>query len=207
MTVVRSKALVFLLALVPAIYLVGAAAMDALGSNPAEALIRATGDWALRFLCLALAVTPLRVLTARPAVARFRRMIGLYCFFYAFLHALCYSGLDMGLDAGDIAADIGKRPFILAGFAAFCLLLLLAATSWNGAQRLLGGRRWQLLHRAVYIVAPLAIVHFLWMRAGKNNFSEVWLYGVILGALLAFRMHQFIRKKAREPGGILRSLL
>lgn len=190
-----AKPLVFVLALGPAAYLVVAAVVDALGSNPAEALIRATGDWTLRFLCLALAVTPVRILSATPAVARFRRMLGLYCFFYAAVHAMCYAGLDMGLDLGDIAADIGKRPFILFGFSAFILLLLLAVTSWNGAQRRMGARRWQALHRMVYLVAPLALVHFLWMRAGKNNFAEVWLYGVVLGALLVFRLHLYMKKR------------
>jgi sulfoxide reductase heme-binding subunit YedZ len=193
------KALVFVAASLPIVYLAVAAVFDNLGSNPAEALIRSTGDWALRFLCIALAVTPVRIVTARPALARFRRMLGLYCFFYGFVHALCYAGLDMGLNMADIARDIGKRPFILVGFFAFCILLLLAATSWNGAQRYLGGRRWQALHRGVYLVAPLAITHFLWMRAGKNNFAEVWWYAAVLGGLLGFRLRQFMAKRGSGP--------
>lgn len=201
------KILVFVAALLPAVYLVAAAALDRLGSNPAETLIRSTGDWTLRFLCMALAVTPLRVMTASPALARFRRMLGLYCFFYALLHALCYAVLDMGLEVADIATDIAKRPFILVGFSAFCVLLPLAATSWNGAQRRLGGRRWQALHRAVYLVAPLAITHFLWMRAGKNNFTEVWWYAAILGGLLGFRVRHFVAKTAAKPLKILRRQL
>lgn len=190
------KILVFIAALLPAVYLVFAAALDRLGSNPAEMLVRSTGDWTLRFLCMALAVTPLRIVTATPALARFRRMLGLYCFFYGLLHAMCYAGLDMGLDMADIAADIGKRPFILVGFSAFCVLLLLAATSWNGAVRRLGGRRWQTLHRSVYLLPPLAITHFLWMRAGKNNFTEVWWYATVLGLLLGWRVHHFLTKMA-----------
>lgn len=201
------KVLVFVAALIPAVYLVMAAVLDKLGSNPAEALIRSTGDWTLRFLCMALAVTPLRIVTATPALARFRRMLGLYCFFYAVLHALCYAGLDMGLDVVDIAADIGKRPFILVGFSAFCVLVPLAATSWNAAQRYLGGRRWQALHRGVYLVAPLAITHFMWMRAGKNNFTEVWWYAAILSMLLGFRLRQSIGKMASKPLKILRKQL
>lgn len=190
------KILVFIAALLPAGYLVSAAALDRLGSNPAEMLVRSTGDWTLRFLCMALAVTPLRIVTATPALARFRRMLGLYCFFYGLLHLACYAGLDMGLDVGMIAVDIGKRPFILVGFSAFCVLLLLAATSWNGAVRRLGGRRWQALHRSVYLLPPLAITHFLWMRAGKNNFTEVWWYATVLGLLLGWRVHHFVTKMA-----------
>lgn len=201
------KVLVFVAALLPAVYLVMATVLDKLGSNPAEALIRSTGDWTLRFLCISLAVTPLRVIAATPALARFRRMLGLYCFFYALLHAICYAGLDMGLDLADIATDIGKRPFILVGFSAFCVLVPLAATSWNGAQRYLGGRRWQVLHRGVYLVALLAITHFMWMRAGKNNFTEVWCYAVILGLLLGFRLRHIAAKIALQPVKILRRQL
>ena len=205
--VLLPKVLVFVAALLPAVYLVMAAVFDKLGSNPAEALIRSTGDWTLRFLCMALAVTPLRVMTATPALARFRRMLGLYCFFYAVLHAICYAGLDMGLDVADITTDIGKRPFILVGFSAFCVLLPLAVTSWNGAQRYLGGRRWQALHRGVYLVAPLAITHFLWMRAGKNNFTEVWWYAATLGLLLGFRLRRFMGEIVLKPFKILRKQL
>ena len=190
---VSIKVGVFMLALVPALYLSVAAALDGLGSNPAEALIRSTGDWTLRFLCIALAVTPLRLITAFPQWARFRRMLGLFCFFYAALHATSYAFLDMGFAMADIWVDIGKRPFILVGFVAFLVLTLLAATSWSGAQRLLGGRRWQLLHRSVYLVAILAVAHFLWMRAGKNNFADVWWYAAILGGLLGFRGYRYIR--------------
>lgn len=190
------KMLVFVAALLPAVHLLAAAATDRLGSNPAEALIRSTGDWNLRFLCLALAVTPVRVGLGLPALARFRRMLGLYCFFYALLHLFCYAGLDMGFDVGAIAVDIGKRPFILVGFCAFTVLVVLAATSWNGAVRRLGGRRWQALHRSVYLLPPLAIAHFLWMRAGKNDFTEVWWYAAVLTVLLGWRVRHFMMKMA-----------
>ena len=189
-----AKPVVFGLALLPLAWLVFAAATDALGANPAEALIRALGDWTLRMLCLVLAVTPLRVLTATPALARFRRMLGLFVFFYAGLHLLSYAWFDMGLDGPEIVRDVIKRPFILVGMLAGLLLTLLAATSFNRAIRWLGGARWRVLHRAVYAVAGLAILHFYWMRAGKNNFAEVWLYGAILVALLGWRLWHRLRQ-------------
>jgi sulfoxide reductase heme-binding subunit YedZ len=191
-----AKAFLFALALLPVGWLVFAAINDLLGANPAEALIRSTGDWTLRCLCVVLAVTPLRVITGWNALARLRRMLGLFVFFYACLHLLCYSWLDMGLDVGDIASDIPKRPFILVGFTALLILSLLAATSFNRAIRLLGAKRWQLLHRGVYVVAVLAILHFFWMRAGKNNFLEVGVYAVILLTLLGWRLvHRYRKKK------------
>jgi sulfoxide reductase heme-binding subunit YedZ len=191
-----AKPLLFALALLPVGWLVFAAINDLLGANPAEALIRSTGDWTLRCLCVVLAVTPLRVITGWNALARLRRMLGLFVFFYACLHLLCYSWLDMGLDVGDIASDIPKRPFILVGFTALLILSLLAATSFNRAIRLLGAKRWQLLHRGVYVVAVLAILHFFWMRAGKNNFLEVGVYAVILLTLLGWRLvHRYRKKK------------
>lgn len=182
------KPVLFALGLLPALWLVGAALTDQLGANPAEALIRSTGDWTLRLLCVALAVTPLRVVLGLPALARLRRMLGLYVYFYALMHLLCYAGFDMGLDLADITRDIGKRPFILVGFSALVLLTPLALTSWNGAIRALGARRWQALHRLVYAVALLAILHFFWMRAGKHNFAEVQVYAGILGVLLGWRL-------------------
>lgn len=183
-----AKPLVFVLCLLPVAWLFYGAQAGQLGANPAEALIRATGEWALRFLCIALAVTPLRVSLGWPALARFRRMLGLYVFFYALLHFLSYSWFDMGFDWGDIVRDVPKRPFILVGTLALALLLVLAATSFNRAIRWLGGRRWQALHRSVYAVACLAILHFFWMRAGKNHFEEVVVYAGILGVLLAWRI-------------------
>ena len=132
-----AKPALFVLCLLPLAWLVFAAASDRLGANPAEALIRATGDWTLRALCVVLAVTPLRVMTSTPQLARFRRMLGLFVFFYALLHLLSYSGFDMGFDLAEIARDIAKRPFILVGFLGFCLLVLLAATSFNRAIRAL----------------------------------------------------------------------
>jgi len=130
--------------------LVWGAWADALGANPAEYLIRSTGELALRFLCFTLAITPLRVMAKLPELLRIRRMLGLFVYFYAVAHLLCYSWLDMGLEWMDIAIDIAKRPFILVGFTAFVLLTPLAVTSFNRAIRMLGAKYWQRLHRAVY---------------------------------------------------------
>ena len=184
----QAKPFIFVLCTLPFFYLVWGASNDALGANPAEYLIRATGDWTLRFLCITLAVTPLRVATAIPELLRMRRMLGLFVYFYVSIHLLCYGWLDMGFEWIDIAADIAKRPFILVGFTAFVVLTPLAATSFNRGIRWLGAKRWQLLHRAVYGVAVLAILHFYWMRAGKSNFAEVIVYGAILAALLLWRV-------------------
>ena len=183
-----TKLAIFTIAICPFCYLVWGAFNDALGANPAEYLIRSTGELALRFLCLTLAVTPLRAIAKLPELLRFRRMLGLFVYFYAAIHLLCYSWLDMGFEWMDIAIDIAKRPFILVGFTAFVLLTPLAATSFNRAIRWLGGKRWQLLHRVVYGVAVLAVLHFYWMRAGKSNFAEVVVYGAILAALLLWRV-------------------
>jgi sulfoxide reductase heme-binding subunit YedZ len=198
-----AKPLVFALALLPFAWLVYGAATNGLGANPAEYLERALGDWTLRFLCITLAVTPLRVITGTPALARFRRMLGLFVYFYVVLHLLAYSWFDMGFDLADIAKDIPKRPFILVGFTAFVLLTPLAATSFNRAVKALGARRWQALHRLVYVVAGLGILHFFWMRAGKNDFAEVAAYAAILAALLGWRAAQAWKKK--RAGGTVTS--
>ena len=194
-----AKPLLFVLCLLPFAWLFYGAATNTLGANPQEALIRATGDWTLRFLCIVLAVTPLRVISAKPALARFRRMLGLFVYFYEVVHLLSYSWFDMGFDVPDIVADIAKRPFILVGFSAWLLLTPLAATSFNRAIKALGAKRWQWLHKLVYAVAGLAILHFFWMRAGKNNFAEVFVYAAILGGLLGWRFWQFIKKKLPRP--------
>ena len=198
-----AKPFVFLVCLLPLAWLVYAAVADLLGANPAEALIRATGDWTLRALCIVLAVTPLRIATSTPQLARFRRMLGLFVFFYGLLHLLSYAWFDMGFDLGDILGDIAKRPFILVGSLALLLLALLAATSFNRAIKALGARRWQALHRCVYAVAGLAILHFFWMRAGKNDFGEVAVYALILTGLLGWRVAHALRKGrgARSPVG------
>lgn len=192
-----AKPAVFVASLLPFAWLFYGALTNNLGANPAEHLIRSTGEWALRFLCIVLAVTPLRVVSNTPALARLRRMLGVFIYFYAALHLLSYGWFDMGFDLGDIARDIAKRPFILVGFAAFVLLTPLAATSFNRAIKAMGARRWQALHRLVYVVAGLGILHFFWMRAGKNNFAEVAVYAAILGVLLGWRLVR--RLRARKP--------
>ena len=189
-----AKPVVFLLCLLPFVWLFYGAFTNNLGANPAEYLIRSTGDWTLRFLCIVLAVTPLRVLTSTPQLARLRRMLGLFVYFYVVLHLLSYSWFDMGFDVPDIAKDIAKRPFILVGFSAFVLLTPLAATSFNRAIKALGGKRWQLLHRLVYPIAGLGLLHFFWMRAGKNNFGEVAVYAAIVLLLLGWRVAHFLKK-------------
>lgn len=190
-----AKPVLFMLCLLPFAWLLYGALSDQLGANPAEALIRATGDWTLRFLCIVLAVTPLRVITSTPALARFRRMLGLFVYFYVVIHLLSYSGFDMGFDVAEIATDIAKRPFILVGFLAFVLLTPLAATSFNAAIKALGARRWQWLHKLVYLIAGLGVLHFFWMRSGKNDFAEVFVYAAIIAVLLGWRVQHSWKKK------------
>ena len=189
-----AKPVGFVLACLPFAWLVWAAFSNQLGANPAEALIRSLGDWTLRFLVLVLAITPLRVTTGWSSLARLRRMVGLFVFFYACMHLLSYAWFDMGFELSEIAADVAKRPFILVGFLAWLLLLSLAATSFNRAIRAMGAARWQLLHRAVYVIAGLAVLHFFWMRAGKNNFAEVAVYAAILASLLGWRVWRRLRR-------------
>ena len=186
------------LCLVPALWLVYLALTDGLGANPAESLLRSLGDWTIRFRCLVLAVTPLRQWLHWNALASYRRMLGLYTFFYASLHWLSYVVFDMGLDWQAIVQDLPKRPFILVGTLAWLILLALAVTSIPRLIRRMGGKRWRLLHRWIYGVAALAVLHFFWIRAGKNNFAEVGWYAAILSGLLLARwwyQRQKLKKK------------
>lgn len=195
-----AKPLLFVLCLLPAAWLFYGAWNDTLGANPAEALIRATGDWTLRLLCITLAITPLRQAFNATSLARFRRMLGLFTFFYGVLHFLSYGWLDQGFDVEAIAQDIAKRPFILVGTATLLVMLPLAATSFNRAIKTLGAVRWQRLHRAVYAAAMLALLHFFWMRAAKNNFAEWSVYAVVIGALLGWRLWRWVRsRRASTP--------
>jgi sulfoxide reductase heme-binding subunit YedZ len=189
-----AKPLLFVAGLLPFAWLFYGALMNTLGANPAEALIRSTGDWTLRLLCITLAVTPLRVIAHQPALARFRRMLGLFAFFYVVLHFLAYAWLDMGLDLDAIVRDIPKRPFALVGFLAFVLMIPLAATSFNRAIKALGAKRWQALHKSVYAIVLLGLLHFFWMKAAKNNFAEVAVYAAIIGVLLGWRIWHALRK-------------
>ncbi len=188
-----TKPLLFAMALLPFALLLRGALANALGPNPAEALIRGSGDWVLRFLCLTLAVTPLREITHWSALARLRRMLGLFAFFYAVIHFMCYAWLDMSWVIDDIVRDIPKRPFILVGTLALLLMLPLAATSFNRAIRVLGAQRWKALHRAVHAVVLLGLLHFFWMRAAKANFAEWSVYAAIVALLLGWRLWRRLR--------------
>lgn len=181
------KVLLFLLCLGPLANLAYGIYSDNLGANPVEAVIRGLGDWALRFLLLTLAVTPLRRLTGLHWLLRLRRMLGLYVFFYALLHVSTYVWVDQFFDWVAIFDDILKRPFITVGFVAFSLLLPLAATSSNAMIRRLGGQRWQRLHRLVYPISMLAVLHFFWMV--KLDIREPLLYALILTVLLGVRLY------------------
>jgi methionine sulfoxide reductase heme-binding subunit len=189
-----AKAALVVAGLLPFAWLLYGALAKTLGTNPAETLMRATGDWTLRFLCLTLAVTPLREWTGVAALARFRRTLGLFTFFYACVHFLCYAWLDMGFDLAAILRDIPKRPFILVGSVALLLLLPLAATSFNRAVRALGAARWKALHRLVYLIVLLGLLHFFWMRAAKNNFAEVAVYAALVSVLLGWRLRTAMRR-------------
>ena len=181
------KPVVFVAALAPAAVLVWRIVHNDLGTNPVETLNRFTGDWTLRFLLITLAVTPLRRLSGWMPVMRLRRMLGLYAFFYATLHFLSWIWIGQQFDVHEIVKDVIKRPYITVGFAAFVLLLPLAATSTNAMMRRLGGRRWQLLHRSVYVIGVAAIVHYWWLV--KSDITQPAIYGAILTLLLGMRLY------------------
>nr|WP_057924803.1 protein-methionine-sulfoxide reductase heme-binding subunit MsrQ [Burkholderia ambifaria] len=182
-----AKVLVFAVGLYPLARLVLFGLTDRLGANPIEFITRSTGLWTLVMLCVTLAVTPLRRVTGVPALLRFRRMIGLFAFFYATLHFTTYLWFDKWFDVLAILKDVGKRPFITVGFAAFVLLIPLAATSPRAMVRRLG-RHWATLHRAIYAIALFGVLHFWWMRAGKHDLAQPKLYATIVAVLLGWRL-------------------
>ncbi|MGE5492805.1 MAG: sulfite oxidase heme-binding subunit YedZ [Actinomycetota bacterium] len=190
------KAALFAACLLPLGFLVYGIVTDSLGANPIEALTRGLGDWTLRFLLLTLLVTPLRRLTGRPWLIQLRRMLGLYAFFYAVLHMTSYVWLDQFFDWGEIAKDVVKRPFITAGFTAFLLLIPLAATSTNAMVRRLGGKRWRSLHRAVYAIAILGVLHYWWLV--KKDVTQPAIYAVLLAVLLGMRVFWHLQE-VRKP--------
>ncbi len=194
--IAAAKLALFVACLYPLARIVLFGATGRLGANPVEFVTRSTGLWTLVFLCITLAVTPLRQLAGQPALLRFRRMLGLYAFFYATLHFTTYLWFDKWFDLLAIAQDVVKRPFITVGFAAFVLLIPLAATSPRALVRRLG-RRWQILHRAIYAIALLAVLHFWWMKAGKHDLGQPKLYGAIVLALLAARLFAWWRRGRR----------
>ncbi len=186
--VLQLRNLLFVLALLPLVRLVAFGFLDRLGANPIEFITRNTGDWALYFLCITLAVTPLRKLTRWNWLVRLRRMLGLYAFFYVTLHFTIFFWLDHFFDVQEMWADIVKRPFITIGVLAFVLLIPLAVTSTNAMVRRLGGKRWQWLHRLTYVIVPLGVLHFWWVKAGKNLLAQPILFSVIVGLLLLTRV-------------------
>ena len=200
------KAPIFLGALLPLAWLAWGAFTDNLGANPIDVITDETGTWTLRFLVLTLAITPLRRWTGWNALVRFRRMLGLFAFFYGSLHFLTYLWLDQFFDLGEIVKDVAKRPFITVGFTAFVLMLPLALTSTKGWIRRLG-RRWQLLHRLVYVSAALGVLHYLWLV--KADTARPLRYAAIVGTLLGARLWWAARHRAaqtRAPAGATRAL-
>jgi len=181
----KSKAGIFVAALVPAGILIYRALSDGLGANPIEAITHFTGDWTLNFLLITLAVSPLRRLCGWNQLIRYRRMLGLFAFFYACLHFLTYLVLDQFFDFGEIWRDVAKRPYITVGFTAFLLLIPLALTSTRRmVQRL--GARWRRLHSCIYVIGTLGVLHYLWLV--KADIRTPVLYGIVLLALLALRL-------------------
>lgn len=191
-----TKLLFFIVFLTPALALLGQALGGRLGANPVEVMTHETGEWGLRFLLLTLAVTPARRLTGWNGLQRYRRMLGLFAFFYVCLHFSIYLVFDHWFDLRAILEDIVERPYITVGFAAFVLLIPLALTSTRGMIRRLG-RRWQPLHRLVYVIAVLAVLHFLWLV--KADLLEPLVYAVLLALLLGYRVW---RRRFTKPAGV-----
>jgi sulfoxide reductase heme-binding subunit YedZ len=190
-----TRVFVFLLCLVPLGILVFRALTANLGANPVEFIQHATGDWTLRFLVITLCITPFRKLLKLPDLIRFRRMLGLFAFFYACLHFLTYLGPDQSFDLAAMWKDVAKRPFITMGFAAFVLLIPLAITSTAGWIRRLGGRRWQMLHRLIYISAICGVIHYYWLV--KSAVLRPLTYAAIVAILLLWRLGDWLIRRDR----------
>ncbi|MGD2139730.1 MAG: protein-methionine-sulfoxide reductase heme-binding subunit MsrQ [Burkholderiales bacterium] len=193
----RIKAVVFVMCLLPLALLLWRGVSGRLGANPIEFITHTTGWWTLTLLMITLSVTPLRRLLNLPWLLRLRRMLGLYAFFYACLHFLTWLVLDQFFDWNAIVKDVIKRPYITVGFSAFVLLLPLAVTSTNAMVRRLGAKRWQLLHRLVYVIATLGVVHFLWLV--KKDIREPALFGAVLAVLLGVRVLFYLRRRSSAP--------
>jgi sulfoxide reductase heme-binding subunit YedZ len=189
------KLALFVAALVPLAVLVYRAVNNDLGANPIETINRFTGDWVLRFLLMTLAVTPLRRLSGWNVLLRYRRMLGLFAFFYVCLHFLSYVWIDQNFVIADIVKDVIKRPYITVGFTCFLLLIPLAVTSTRAMIQRLGAQRWLRLHRLVYFVGVGGVVHYLWLV--KSDISEPLLYGAILTLLLGFRLWDRARREQK----------
>ena len=191
-----TKVVVFLFSLAPFGALVWRILHNQLGANPVEFLQRATGDWTLRFLVFTLAITPFRKLFKLPELIRFRRMLGLFAFFYVSLHFLTYLGPDQSFSLSAMWKDVAKRPFITVGFTGLLLLIPLAITSTAGWIRRLGGRRWQLLHRGIYFAAVCGVIHFYWLV--KSDIRKPVFYGVLVAILLLWRVGDWLLKRNRQ---------
>lgn len=191
------KPVVFLACLSPLAVLTWRALHGQLTANPVEFIQHFTGDWTLRFLLITLAITPLRKLLTLPDLIRFRRMLGLFAFFYVCLHFLTYLGPDQAFDLAGMWKDVVKRPFVTVGFLGFVLLIPLALTSTKAWIRRLGGKRWQGLHRLIYISALCGVVHYYWLV--KSDHRLPLLYGAILAALLLYRLGASLLKSRPQP--------
>lgn len=194
-----TKVAVFLLCLVPLGILIWRAFQGELTANPIEFITHATGDWTLRFIVLTLAVTPLRKILRLPQLIRFRRMLGLFVFFYAFLHFSIWIGVDKFFDWTEMWKDVEKRRFITVGFTGFVLLIPLAITSTAGWIRRLGGKRWQLLHRAIYVTAIAGVIHYYWLV--KSDVRKPLQYAAMVGILLAWRLGARIYERTKRASG------
>jgi sulfoxide reductase heme-binding subunit YedZ len=192
-----AKPLLIMALIYPGAWLIKKALGDELGVNPAEALIRQSGDLTLNALCYLLLLSPLRELSGVVALARFRRILGLGVFGCVCLHVLSYAWFDMDFEWVDIWADVLKRPFIFVGFAAFVILSALALTSFNSAIRTLGAKRWRMLHKGVFVVVALGLLHFYWMRASKHRFEDVINYAWILTVLVLYRLGSALRQRQK----------
>jgi sulfoxide reductase heme-binding subunit YedZ len=191
-----SKIAVFVLSTAPFLWILLRAYQGKLTANPVEFLQHATGDWTLRFLIFTLAITPLRKLLDLADLIRFRRMLGLFAFFYACLHFLTYIGPDQSFDLAGMWRDVQKRRFVTVGFTAFVLLIPLAVTSTKGWIRRLGGKRWQMIHRAVYAAAVCGVIHYYWLV--KSDVRKPLFYGALVGILLLWRLGDWFLKRNRS---------
>ena len=191
-----TKVVVFLVCLIPAGVLIYGALTGNLGANPTQFLEHATGDWTLRFVAITLAVTPLRKLLKQPQLIRFRRMLGLFAFFYGFCHLSVYLTFDQVFDLHGIWADVIKRRYITVGFTAFVLMIPLAVTSTAGWIRRLGGKRWAMLHRAIYLTAIGGVIHYLWLV--KSDIHLPLEYAAVMAILLGWRVFDHYTKPRRS---------
>jgi sulfoxide reductase heme-binding subunit YedZ len=196
-----SKFLLFLLSSLPFLFLVWRTIRGDLTANPVEFFQHQTGDWTLRFLVFTLCITPFRKLFNLPELVRFRRMLGLFAFFYVCLHLLTYLGPDQSFNVAGMLKDVAKRPFITVGFAAFVLLIPLALTSTAGWIRRLGGKRWQALHRSIYVCAILGVIHYYWLV--KSDVRKPLFYGLLVAILLTWRLITWLNK--RKASAAIRS--